>query len=726
MAELTPWERAIALREAQDDVAKFRAISQADERRKRVAGAKAQREVNDRGMSFVDKLDDVGRSLSTGIGRGVVSTPGAFADIVSLGEHARDRMDAWWGGRPLEEVQGENRARREQTNILTPSRLEAAGGQAMIDYARQAGVPGLDHEAQTSWGEGAEGLGEFAGGAAVGGPRGVLSRVIRQGVAPGLAVTAAEAAGVDNPLLLAAIGGTTGAAAGGNRSAEDIMRARMRDVTPAQLHAAERIFTDANAQGMRVSRANALDFVTQGGTSLSDLQRVIEGGGGMRQFYQGANQGSVAGAEAAAQIPSAVQGTPGIPDNPSTIGPRAAKVMERHLDDTNKRLNAQVGPQYDAFQDQPVPPQMVQAAMANPLFARQHEDLFGRVDPQTGQRDPGNPELAHLTQGLDPHSAGAYDLVRQRLERVEKNKVGATNTDPDSQAATGYGIAGQLGQEGASEASRQIQPAATIGSKSPLEVVQQERAILGAKEYDPLYQGPEGRISRSNGTGSAQDAMFPARPGPGESKEVGRAMRTLTQQDPQLAHDFARHYMGTKLASAAQSTQAGNTYYAPTKLWQSIAGNPEQGRAFEAVLSELPGGPQRVRAWQTFVEIAQAMGHRQRIGSNTAFNQADFETMKKGGASEAIAKTLAGGGLKFPEKVWDFFERARMGHNVDEITELFTDPARAADFARLARAPTRSAQLTAQLARMINSLPVGRPVQKGAMQSDLNPINEDD
>ena len=363
-----------------------------------------------------DIARDVGKSVESGLTRGVVGIPGAPADIVRFGQMARDYMRSTNIGGPsqgtFEDVRKRRDLEREEENIapLRPSTLEAAGSQAIIDQLDPVSGGALKYEPTTAAGRAVALPAEMAGGAVVGGmgggARGAIGAGVRQGVIPGAAVTGAQALGVQNPVALGAIGIAAGGVAEGarTRSAPEALQRRTEGVTQAQLQQAEELFQAAQARDLPLTRGNALDYVTGGQTNVSGLQRVVEGqGNDLREFYANtAPRTAAATGQALDQIaPMSAQ--------PSTIGPRAATAMAGEIGDVNRDINRATRPLYQAIDPTPVPAAEFQALMGNPLFARTHAAVMG------------NPEYAHLTQGMAPDSVGAVDLTRRILARARRS-----------------------------------------------------------------------------------------------------------------------------------------------------------------------------------------------------------------------------------------------------------------------------------------------------------------
>jgi hypothetical protein len=181
---------------------------------------------------IVEGVEDVGRSIQTGLARGVAGAPGMPADLVRLGQAARDYMRSTNIGGPSQGTYAEVRARedakreQEQAAVYKPSNLQEYGSQRFIERADEATGGGFIYEPTTAAGRAAALPAEMAGGAMTGGvmggmrggARGLVSTAVRSGVVPGAAVTGAKALGVENPVALGAIGVAAGGAAEGART----------------------------------------------------------------------------------------------------------------------------------------------------------------------------------------------------------------------------------------------------------------------------------------------------------------------------------------------------------------------------------------------------------------------------------------------------------------------------------------------------------------------------
>src|SRR6185436_10561821 len=498
----------------------------------------------------------------------------------------------------------------------------------------------LDYRPTTPAGRVAMPIAEMTGGAAVGGltggARGAVGNIVRQGVLPGAAVEGAKAAGVENPVALGAIALGTGGAAqmATTQSAAGALRGRAAGATEAQIQAAERLYQLAQREGVPLSRANALDFVTSGGTNASGLQRVIENQSDptMREFYAGSPERiQEAGGRALNTVGP-------VSEAPSTIGPRVAEQMDQRIQGTEQAINEYTRPAYQAFEREPLTSTEFARLLQDPLFMRQH------------QRNFEDPELHHLTQGMQPDSIEAVDLTRRLLrERQEALQQPATENYSPTRAG-GYGASTGTAEEVANEASRRALMTGQ-GQPSPREAVQEAQARAREALVDPLVQGPEGQIARNRTTGGAQEAVFPQKPLEGAHVEVDRMVRALADQSPDLAREFVRNYLGTAFAKTQNRGQGGENYYHAPAFFAETMGNPEARASVTAALRALPGGAARAEAFEDIMRVFQAMGKRERPGSMTAHAQEDIAALKESGLSEGAVKVLTSVGTAWPTMV---------------------------------------------------------------------------
>ena len=160
---------------------------------------------------------------------------------------------------------------------------------------------------------------------------------------------------------------------------------------------------------------------------------------------------------------------------------------------------------------------------------------------------------------------------------------------------------------------------------------QATQAAAREARLDPLQHGPEGRVAAAGTTEGAQRAMFPPDPLEGSHTEVARAITTLARRNPQVAPDLVRNYLGTEFARIQDVAQSGPGDFTGPAFARQVMGNPQQARNLTAALAALPNGPERAQTFHQTMRIFEAMGRRERIGSQTAFNSRGARPPARGG-----------------------------------------------------------------------------------------------
>jgi hypothetical protein len=675
------------------------------------------RRVRQQKMTVPEVLHDVDLSMARGAARGVAGAPGAPFDIMRLGQIARAYVDSTrlgpkeYAGRSGPEVLTTQDAEREAGvrrgplgHVLKPSMLARQGGEGWIKSA-EALAPEMRREPESPTGETLGHITETATGGAMGNPAAVLGRSLSRGavregltgairghglgrdIAGGAAAGAAQE-GVE------AVGGGSGwqtaaalaagplAATYGSRTPADLIRGGVgrQGVTPDQIRQAEGLYQRAQREGLRLTRANALDWVTgSNAQGISELQRVVESTGNPRLaefFTENAPPGPTRVRAAGERMLNTIG-----PEStqPSTIGPRVAGVMGEHIAQTERNVNEAVRPQYQSFQAQQVPAPEMQQLLADPAFMRAYQQVLTQ------------PDYASLIRGLPPDSVGVVDLARRAMETRRTNLTTPGGSPEGMDATAAGGLARPIAQaEGvASQASVPPpgQPAALSvrgpqqPGRTPLEQVQQDRAVLQETTIDPLAQGPEGKMARAETTEGVEGAAFPAQPREGSHHEIGRAVSTLAQQDPNLARELVRNYLGSRFSVDTGRNVGGEPYTAGTKFWKDVAGSSQPEQNLQAAIEALPGGQATWAGVREMGDIFEAMGKRQAPGSKTAPNIETIENLKGRGWSDKVIKLVTSVGTAIPGMSKEATERWRLGANGDEIARLITDPAAAREFA---------------------------------------------
>jgi hypothetical protein len=230
------------------------------------------------------------------------------------------------------------------------------------------------YQPQTVAGEYSRTLGEFLPGGLA--PGGALTRVasvavpalasesagqIARGMSGGERDTTAEGLARLGGGLLGGFGvGGVGAVRGG---ADISLRNAAEGVTPQNLQLATALRRDAQAMGVDLTNAEAIQQVTGGGSGLGRLQRVVEGQT-TRMAPMFANR--------PAQVQGAIEArlnqiAPSV--EPSTLAPQVREAAGGVLTRLRQRANEDARPFYERLPGQSLPPEQFQQLTENPSFA---------------------------------------------------------------------------------------------------------------------------------------------------------------------------------------------------------------------------------------------------------------------------------------------------------------------------------------------------------------------
>lgn len=452
--------------------------------------------------------------------------------------------------------------------------------------------------------------------------------------------------------------------------AERTIAEAVRGMTRPQVLAMETLMRDAQAAGLPLTRAEAAQAATGGATRLSDIQRVVEGQGGLREMMaQRPAQVEAVGREAIGRIapPSA---------QPSTIGPQVSEAARGTIEDVQAAINRHTRPLYQAAEPQTVGPAAAQLAAAEPIYA------------QTLQEVRGNPALNRAIANLPDDSPVVMDLVRQRLRERAQGAASIGQATPSNLEAASYGaVERQAGQR-------------STAASPELAQARAQQAHMREQYLAPLQAGPLGKLMDTPETRRAIKALFPRDPVPGSAGEVLDAVTALSARSPLATRQLVRAHVESVFNTATRDLQAGPSGFGGASFRAQLVGNAQQAENMAAAIRGLPGGAAILPGFDRMLEIMEATGQRQRIGSQTAFNAEMQAALKSGGMLGEAATLAAGVGTQFPKRVLERFKQWNLGRNTDELARLLTDPRATGLFRTLAEAPQGSSRAYAAAARL--------------------------
>jgi len=633
--------------------------------------------------TWSDVAGDVGKSIGAGLVHGVAGLAGmpkAASDLLVAGV---DRVHQYVAGETDEERRARVASRDSGAMFKGIGDAISADG---ITRAIEDNITGPLHVPQTTAGNFAHTAAEFVPGGAIGRIANVGRNALAFGIVPGIA---SEGAGqafkgtAAEPIARVAgalVGGVGSAGAMRLGSADRLVQNATRGVQPAELDAAENLFLTAQRQGTPISRAEALQSVTQGRTQIGDLQHTVEGMGGMRDFYAARPQQTTTAARRAFDDVS-----PAVAD-PSSIGPDIGRSGERIIGDVEGAINRATRPLYQQAEQGLLSPAEFTAVSRDPVFQEGLRRV--RNDPWIGPTLEGHPD----------NSVAVIDAIKKQLDETSRNL-----RDPLSGTARSN-YSASIVDRGRDHAVTAADRATGSVNGTP-GVYESARAIQsGARErfLQPLQNGPLGSIAKKDlTTREAINALFPTKPLPNSADDISTAMTALASKNPTAARMLVRVHAESIFDDAARRLATGGpSQTTGAKFAAALRGNPQQAANLEAAVRALPNGDQIWPGFNRFLDVMEAQQFRQATGSRTAFKGPAVQELGRGGIANDTAQIVATGGIKLPAKIFEAMKNWNVGRNTDQLSYLLTSPEAAQRFRQIVSAPLGSNKATALAARL--------------------------
>jgi hypothetical protein len=638
--------------------------------------------------SKMSALGDVGRSAVTGVAnKGVaalIGLPGAVQDLWRAGgDYATEFIAKQLGFGPewVAEVKAAVEKGRKGVPTTLPRASDVHG--VIKKGAESVGAEGwLAHEPQTRLGRYTETVAENVP-AMFGGPGSVVGKFVKNALIPGVA---SEKAG--EIVQDAGAGGTwkegvaragAAVATGGvanlvhrPTTAAKTIRTAVGDVDQATIDAAEALFQRAHAAGQPITRAEALQAVTGGGTNMGNVQRVVEGAGELKPFMA-----ARAGQNDAAMRQTLDDMAPPSRE-PSNLGPQAGRAAAAEVRDVRQSINQAAEPHYTAAQQVRLNPQEMARVRALPGYPEARDAVLN------------NPQLARYVAGLPEDSVGFLNEVKKQLDQRSANAARPTDPNQNMQVSAGYGRDATAVRDTLVRSSREYETALA------LEAFGREQVLR------PLLKTPIGQLAKRDiDTQRAINALFPANPLPNSAEEIGRAVSVLARRTPMVARQLVAAHVERTFNEATQNLMGGPNSFGGAKFAAAIRGNPQQAANLEAAVRALPNGDQVWTGLNRFLEHVEAQGMRQPIGSQTAFNAEMLADLRRGTPLQEAGSAVVTGGIKLPTRIMDALQRWRLGQGVGEIARLITDPRANDMFRTIALMPQGSNEAWILVGRLV-------------------------
>ena len=617
------------------------------------------------GASKPGMLEDVAKSAISGIAKGLIGLAGLPSDLSELGARGIDVASRYVGDKVGVDVKP-----RE------PDQSPLFGGTDL--RKRVEGVTGPLYDPKTTAGEYAGTIGEFAPAALLG-PGGWAARTAQVVVPAVVSETAGQVTKGTAAEPYARFGGALAGGVGTSivvrpRGANAAVREQLpAGVTPQMVTAAEQLIDEAAQQGIRLAWPEALSQVA-GRPVLTNTMRHLEATpqteARMAEFFGNRPQSID---NAARQNFDAVAP----PNNaPSTIGPAVGEAAENAVNDVRGVINRATEPNYTAAST---------VRLSQPEMARVRA-LPGYDEARAAVRN--DPQLNRYVANLPDDSVGFLNEVKKYLDTAAENAAAPVNQQRNMQRSAGYGMdAGD------------VRDAATRASGDYAYALQTQQQ-LRAQHLEPLLQGPLGKIAgKDTTTQKAINALFPTTPLANSADEIATTVGALAHRNPRAARDLVRAYLEGTFNEAAQALQSGANQAGGAKFRAVLVGNRQQAENLEAAVRALPNGDQIWPGFNRFLDVLEATGTRQNLGSRTAYNDQFLKNQAASGlmgeTTKAIANPLQGG-----QTLVEKYERYLLGRNLNELADLLTNPNAAGRLRAIARMPVNSNQASTLALRL--------------------------
>ncbi len=519
----------------------------------------------------------------------------------------------------------------------------------------------LYRKPETTAGQYASTIAEFAPGAAIG-PGGLIRKIMEAAV-PGVASETAgrvAPAGYEGVARLAGgLAGNLGTAAAAARAtgADRAIVAATRGMEPGTLRTGQPVLDTGRGIGVPLSGPEGIQFATNNGTKLGDLQRVVEGstagGPTMAAFY--ANRPDQMRAAATNAFDTIAPQSMA----PSTLGPRTAAAADTAINDVRQGINAQTRPDYARAEAHLVDP-----ADFAPMRTQAFDASLGRLraDPVLG------PEIAHLPD----NSGRVIDLVTKDM--------GARS---QALSATGEGFNPLLAERYASSSAdaRDILRDPARGGVQAYDDALTAQAHARTQNLNPLTQGPLGQIAGRgggrgtlSGTQAVGDAILPAKPLTGGQGELADATRRVGALDPEAIAQLVRQRMADQYDTSATALIGGGNHSGGAKFAKDMAGTPQKQANIDAVLGALPNSPAAPQAVNTLLDTLRATGRRLPPGSNTAADRAMQDALSEQSTLGEAVTALRTQGRSLFANVGGKARQAALGRQTGRLADLFVAP----------------------------------------------------
>lgn len=637
--------------------------------------------------TFMDTAKGLGKAADAGVARAVAGIGGIVGDatdfvatrigkVVNAGERYMGMPES-----PLPD-----RSKTFMSVIPTSAQMRDA-----IQRYFYNGEP--EYQPQNKAEEHARTVGEFATGGLGGQGRKLVQRTGQVLLPAATSETAGQVTKGTAVEPYARFGGALvggGAAALLNRpgtTAASIRAQLPEGVTPQMVDQAEALIARAGQQGIDLAWPEALSQVA-GRPVMTNMLRHLEASPQTEARMAGFFGNRPRQVEGAARqqfdniaLPNAT---------PSTIGPAVSGAARDTANDVRGIINKASDPFY----------KRAEGVLLTPAEMAQLQRIPGYKQARDAVRN--DPQLNSYVSHLPDNSVGFLNELKKQFDQQGANAASKFNPAANQQIAAA--------NTKAAEAVKQIGIAKSVDYEVALKVQQDTRERF----LQPLLDGPLGKLAKKDvTTQKAIDTLFPMKPLANSEQEIGTAVSALAKRNPKAATDLVRAHVEGVFNSAAKDLQTGANQAGGAKFRNQLIGNPQQRLNLREAVEALPNGQERWRGFNNLLEVLEATGTRQGIGTRTAYNAQINSNTGMGGLVSDTMKTGANP-TRIGQNFVDRYERYKLGKDLGDLARILTDPNSAGMLREIARIPPRS-ERAANLA--VKLITYGSASQRNSVQN---------
>jgi hypothetical protein len=444
------------------------------------------------------------------------------------------------------------------------------------------------------------------------------------------------------------------------------LRGVMGDVSPTDETAAQALLDQSRAAGAPITVPESIQQATGSATNLGNVQRVVEqspeGGQIMKPFYaQRPQQTEDLGKSILRQIAT---GTP----DPYEVAPKVQQASTNTVSAADQARTAAVKPLYQAAATNTVPIDDMNAFMGK-IDTMIAADKSGLISPQLQKlRDALTETPANAATQASPATPRIPITDIENLDNVRKYFRDRIAQPAIAQDAIPKQVGARIG--GLMDELRTMM----VNNSPDFAAAKQRYQDITNTTINPLLRSPTGQLAAAETFPRQAEILFEPNPLPGSESAVANAVRQVARQDPDAASQLVRLHLERTFNEAMQNNLPGANQFGGPKFAAVVAGNTQQAKNLEAMVRALPDGDLKWGALRKGLNIMEAMGTRQPMGSATEFNRQYNQFLRSNSGQPLIdAGIVAASPGRWASLAHNIYQNFVYGRNTANFARVFTE-----------------------------------------------------